>query len=475
MIKTIKTSVSLLSLTLIVSGCVSIPNIDENKVLKNPSVVINNPYRLSNPELKTVLSQNWWKEIDDEQLNQLMEKVLSNNDDMKIALLNIEKSQTNVALARSANIPSVNLDASFQREKFSENGLTPPPYGGNTINFSQVAVNSSYEFDIFGKYDSLIKEQENNVEALKLKRDAIILNLSNQVVKNYAYWQYLQIQKQHLSELNNLETAKLNMVEKKKQLGKAVEQEILNEKNNLKTIEIQQQLNQQNLKLTENNLNILTGSFNPNEFSFDEKILNYTLPQVDAVKADAVSNRPDIAYYLAVINAQSNHLQALKADFYPSFSISGDLGLQKISFANVFSLKNLFWDVGPAIHLPIFDSGKIKGNYKIAGLDKNIFIEQYNGALVKAFYDVDTELNHYKAAQKILGEQKIILKNQENDISYEEKKWKIGTISQLDWNMTQQKNLNNQLSFLDNKWNFFNAQINLINALGGTIKNNSNN
>ena len=95
--------------------------------------------------------------------------------------------------------------------------------------------------------------------------------------------------------------------------------------------------------------------------------------------------------------------------------------------------------------------------------------------MVKAFYDVDTELNHYKAAQKILGEQKIILKNQENDISYEEKKWKIGTISQLDWNMTQQKNLNNQLSFLDNKWNFFNAQINLINALGGTIKNNSNN
>lgn len=472
MIKTIKTSLSLLSLALIVSGCVSIPNIEEHRVLKNTNITINNPYRLSNPELKTVVSENWWKEIHDEQLNKLMEKVLSNNDDMKVALLNIEKSQTNVTLARSANIPSVNLDASFQREKFSENGLTPPPYGGNTINFSQMALNSSYEFDIFGKYDSLIKEQENNVEALKLKKAAIILNLSNQVVKNYAYWQYLQIQRRQLNDLNNLEATKLSMVEKKKQLGKTIEQEILNEKNNLKNIEIQQQLNQQNLKLTENNLNILTGSFNPNELSYNETILSYTLPQVDAVKADAVSNRPDIAYYLAVIKAQSNHLQALKADFYPSFSISGDLGLQKISFANVLSLKNLFWDVGPAIHLPIFDSGKIKGNYKIAGLDKNIFIEQYNGALIKAFYDVDTELNHYKVAQKVLAEQKTILKNQDSDISYEEKKWKIGTVSQLDWNTAQQKNLNNQLNFLDNKWNFFNAQINLINALGGTIKNN---
>ena len=63
------------------------------------------------------LNENWWLDFQDSQLNDLLSKVQNNNVDLKIAKLNLEKSQTYYQVIESNNYPTLNLGSSFTKER----------------------------------------------------------------------------------------------------------------------------------------------------------------------------------------------------------------------------------------------------------------------------------------------------------------------------------------------------------------------
>lgn len=468
-----RTIIKLLPIVAILSlaGCVSVPHLNEETTLVNKNITLNQEnYKLSEVKSYSVESEFWWKNLHDEQLNNLMDKALKYNDDMKIALLNIEKTKINVELAQTAQTPSLNLDGYAQRQKLSENGLTPPPYSGQMINFAQVAVNTSYDFDFFGKYDALIKEQELKLKALALKKDALVLNISNQIVKQYGYWQFLKAQEDNIITQLKIEKENVGLQQKKQDLGIGLKQNVLSEDVLLQNLEIQLTQTKQNLKQTENNIQVLVGNTEIQSLKKTTQLFAYSLPEVESIQSDVVRNRPDVAYYLMMINSQKYHLASLKADFYPSFSLTGDIGLQKVDFAHFFSIKNWFGNIGPSIHLPILDSGRIKGTYQVAGVDVNLFIAQYNQAITKSFYDINTQLYNYKNSKEILNKQQAVLSNQNQNFEFNQKQWMLGNISKLNWNTYQLQQEQNKLQFVNNQFAYFNAQIDLMNSLGGALK-----
>jgi outer membrane protein TolC len=52
--------------------------------------------------------------------------------------------------------------------------------------------------------------------------------------------------------------------------------------------------------------------------------------------------------------------------------------------ANLFTGGSFTYGVGPAIHLPIFDAGKIRANYAGATADLDGAVESYNGVVLDA-------------------------------------------------------------------------------------------
>ena len=469
--KQYRLTLGVLTFALVLSGCVAVPHLETNNMNTVPDINHISEYALTNHTGLTVLeTEKWWEEFNDSQLNTLVEKVVKNNEDMKIAQLNIEKSEQNIKLARSNYLPEVDVQGSIEREKLSEQGLYPPPYGGMVINYSQLNLTSSYTFDFFGKFDAMVKEAQSQKEGLKLKQDYLVLNLSNQTVKLYAYWQYLKAQQTLLNEQVALDQSALSLEQKRVQLGNGLPENVLNAQNRIKNTEINIETNNKDLKLTEDNLQNLAGSFKPEDMQPDTRILTQLHAPVESVSANVVKNRPDIAYYLTTIQAQESKLKELKADFYPQISISGDLGFQKIGIGQLLKKNSEFWDFGPSITFPIFDSGRIKSNYKVAGVDMNIYVEQYNQAVMKAFYDVNDELYKSKSAWAILNKQNETFLNQKDVLELNRKKYQIGTLSLLDWNKTQSSFMESNTQNLNNQYQYFSTQIDLIMALGGVAK-----
>lgn len=449
----------------LLSGCAAIPDFQENR-----QAIIKNNQEQSNFSLSQVNSinrDNWWVDFKDEQLNELLIKVKSNNVDLKVAKLNLEKSQTYYQVIESNNYPIVNFASSFNREKLSATGMTPPPYAGAVLNMGQIGLSSTYTLDYMNKNGLLLQEQKNKSEGLKNQIDNVELAINVQVIKAYIYYQYLIKEEILIQERIDLQNQILNAYKAGVVIGKYTENQLNDIKN--QNILLNNSLNTltQNKQTTLNMLIQLAGNENINikESNTIWEIKN-TNPTAK-VDIKLIRQRPDIKYYFANIEAQRNHFEALKADFYPSISLTGDLGLQKVGFSELLNQKSLFWNFGPEITLPIFDAGRIKSNYKVAGLDLNIFIENYNNAVYSAIQDVNNSLSKENMSYKNLENQTLVFNNQDKNNQNNWDLYKNGKISQVTANQSKLELLNAKEQVLNNELNYINAKLEVIQSLGG--------
>lgn len=464
-------------LTLMLStflGCSPIPKIAKNEIITPGNISTNT---LGNQKL-TFSNINWWKIYNDPVLDQLIEFALKENEDLKIAKLNILKADEAVNLSKSDSGITINLAGDLKREKLGKNGTTPPPFGGKIINIGSIGLQADYNIDLFNKVSSLTAEQKYKAEAIKLNSKWVELNISSKVARLYLYWKYLCQENAILNEQKNILTEIEKLQKTNLKIGNGIEDDIWAVQDEIRATDMLLKENELNKQLTINNLNILSGNKHNNDISsilqkdsqdlkieFKEKI---NIPF--SISSDVIINRPDVEYYLMLIKGQEKHLNAAKADFYPQFSITGQYGFEGISFNKILRKDSLLGFIGPSIYLPIFHSGAIKSTYKIAGIDMNIFIEEYNKAIINAYNDVDNELYKTKTLWSTSNDSDENFKTQTNLLSRDKKRLEIGTISKYDYLSKKYSWYNNKLDNEQQHFNLYTQQLQLINSLGGVYK-----
>lgn len=418
----------------------------------------------------------WWKVYDDEVLNQLINFALIENKDLKTARLNINKSEEGIELAKSSQGLEVNAIGNIKREKLSKNGTIPPPFDGKIFTIGALGLQGSYNIDIFNKLHSLTEEQKYKSESIKLNNKWIELNITNRVAKLYFYWNYLQQEKKILNNQKDNLKKIIRFNEKNFNIGNGIKTTIWESENELRKIESFLKENQLNIQITINNLNILTG--NKYEKKIDdllnrkqtkvETLLSLRLKIPSIISSDIIINRPDVKYYLMLIRGQEKYLIAAKADFYPQFSITGEYGFEGITLGKVLKKDSLLGFIGPSLYLPIFHSNAIKSNYKIAGIDLNIFINEYNNAIITAYNSINNELYKTKILTENLKSLKSNLITQTKILDQDKERLVIGTISQLEYTTKEYQWNSYNLNYEQENFKLSIQQLTLINVLGGS-------
>ena len=119
------------------------------------------------------------------------------------------------------------------------------------------------------------------------------------------------------------------------------------------------------------------------------------------------------------------------------------------------------------MYLPIFDSGRIKSNYKIAGVDLNIFIEQYNKTVLGAYEDVNNQLLRVKTNWETIKLDDANLMSQTELLTRNGQRLNLGTISKYDYTKAKYSWLTQSLYNSQQHYNLYSQQLDLINSLGG--------
>lgn len=461
-------------LTVFFTGCLAVPKTEFAKITKPNDIITEmkekNPLVFEN--------EKWWTVYKDTSLNSLINLVLSENKDLKIAELNTEKSLEAVNLAEAQGGLHIDFEGNFKRERETENGTVPKILVKKLFNISTLGLQAGYNVDIFNKFKNLSQEQKYRAEGVKINSKWIELSISDKTAKLYVYWKYLQEEEKNLEEQKEILSEIKNLTGKSIKIGTGTEENLRNAENNIRLLNSLIDENKMNQHITLNTLNLLAGNSHMEDIknilaenkNSMENIFKDKVKIPEKINSDIITERPDIKYYLMMIEAQKEHLKAAEADFYPQFSINGSYGFEAVNFNNLIKKGSLLGFIGPSIYLPIFHEGSIRSNYKIAGMNVNIFIEEYNKAVINAYNDIDNELYKTKTLKKSLENSEKNLLNNRKTLDENKTKLNIGTVSKYDYLLKKYNFTNSSLEDKQTHFKFYVQQINLINSIGGAYK-----
>ena len=96
------------------------------------------------------IAMDWWKALNDPQLDALMEEALRDSPSLAQALARVRLAQSRMQTEVAANQPRFAIDADETYQRFSENYYIPPPFAGTTMWIGQATANMHWDIDFWG-------------------------------------------------------------------------------------------------------------------------------------------------------------------------------------------------------------------------------------------------------------------------------------------------------------------------------------
>ncbi len=357
--------------------------------------------RAAKPADKTVADIKWQEFFINEQLQKLIGLALENNRDLRIAALNIEKSQALYRIQRADLFPTVNAAGSAVEAR------TPGVLSssGHTITTRQYNVNlwvSDYELDLFGRVRSLKDQALEEFFATEEARRSVQISLVAEVASNYLT---LAADKEHLKiaqETLDSQQASHNLIKRRFEAGASSELDLRQAQTSVDSARVDIALFTSLVAQDENALALVIGSPIPAD------LLPSGLSTITALKelgaglpSEVLQRRPDIIQSEHFLKAANANIGAARAAFFPSITLTTSIGLSSDQLDGLFKGDTWTWSFIPRITLPIFDAGRNQANLKVSEVDREIFLAQYEKTIQNAFREVADALAQYGT----LGEQ----------------------------------------------------------------------
>src|SRR5947207_10086315 len=138
---------------------------------------------------------NWWKAFNDPQLEALINEALAGAPTLNIAAARTRKALAAADTTKAALYPQVDGSFSSTRERFSGQGLVPPPMAGTWNTVNQLQVTLGWELDFWGKNRSAYESAVGEAKAAEVDEHAARLALSADIAQAYVRLQraYLEL------------------------------------------------------------------------------------------------------------------------------------------------------------------------------------------------------------------------------------------------------------------------------------------
>ena len=129
-----------------------------------------------------------------------------------------------------------------------------------------------------------------------------------------------------------------------------------------------------------------------------------------SVPAELLRRRPDIRAAELLAAGQCARIGVAKSDFYPSFSLFGEIGFQTSShagassgnanFGNLLDGDSVFSAFGPTFQWPIFNYGRIKNNVRVQDARFQQLLVNYQNTVLNAAQEAEDALVGFLKAQE---------------------------------------------------------------------------
>ena len=187
----------------------------------------------------------------------------------------------------------------------------------------------------------------------------------------------------------------------------------------------------------------------------------------DRLPADLLGRRPDLLAGQARIDASVAGLRVARDDFLPNINISALAGLASIGIGGLFTSGAAQYGGGPAISLPIFESGKLKAQYRGATADLDRAVADYDDAVLGAVRESADALTQLRSTDADLARQAEVVAGLRETVRLDQVRTATGLGSQLDSINSGFRLLEAEQALVGLQGDALTRRVQLIAALGG--------
>lgn len=410
---------------------------------------------------QAIYADQWWTLFGDAQLNQLVDAVLAKNADLAVAGMTLKQARLQAELAENQQKPRVNSTVSTGHQ-FDLNSSNDSSSG------LSLGAGLNYEVDLFGK---LARQTEvKRWEALATEQDlqATAQSLIGTTAK--LYWQLAYYNESRTTAEQSIATSQklYDLVKVQYQAGAVsgldltqAEQSVQSQKASLSQI-------QQSLVETRTAIAVLL-HMPVQQLNIDEpkRLPRLALPSIAAgLPADILSRRPDLKAAELRLRESLATKDATTASYYPSISLTGNLGSSSTSLTQL--LKNPALTLGASLSLPFLQYNDMKRDLAISQLDYEKAIVQYRQTLYQAFADVENALSARTELSQQVQLQQRNLELAEKVERLTQVRYRYGAVALKTLLDQQETTRTARLTLVNTKQSQYNAYVILMQALGGS-------
>lgn len=445
----------------LLAGCVAVPH-------EQPRVAQTEAQSLGLEARPAIIDEKWWEVLNDPQLNQLVESGLAGNPTLDVALARLRRAQAEVSIEHAGLLPRINGTGFANRAHIGDK-LAPTPIGGSTANLAIVGANLDWDIDLFGRQKALVAQARASEAAARLDAAAARLAIATSVSQTYIGLaqaneqirvadRFVEIRRQSLvyvrSRIQNQLSSEFDQRTAETLLAEAQQAKVRAEK-------------QRDLLI--HALAALAGRGADLYRMITRPVLALDRPPSvpDVLPADLLGRRPDLLAGQARINAAVSGRKVARAEFLPDVNLQSLAGLASIGLGNIFTGGAGSYAGGAALHVPIFEGGRLRAQYRSATADLDAAVADYDGMVFDAVRETADALTAVHASDADLIQQDLVVAGLRDTVRLDHVRVATGLGSRLDAIDSGFRLLEAEQTLVDLRADSLVRRVQLIVALGG--------
>ncbi|RDS81404.1 efflux transporter outer membrane subunit [Dyella psychrodurans] len=455
-------------LTFALAGCATSGGLHTNGTSIDPSS-LKAERSLANVQVSDAAwpKDDWWTGLGDPQLNTLIAEALHDNPTLAMADARAREAQAEAGAADAARKPTVGVGASVAEARIP---TSIPVLGtGHAAAAKYVYGSFKWDLDLWGGQRAAWEAAVGQSRAAQVDAQAARIEVSTNVARAYVQLGYAYaLQDVATAELKRASDVR-DLTRKRVAAGIDSQIQLKQSDSEVASAEGQKALADRAIDAARSALSVLLGKGPDRGLDIGRPQLlppgALTVPS--NLPVDLVGHRADLVAARWRVEATTKNIKAAKTEFLPNVNIGALAGLVSLGGGNLFSLQNRFYEVAPAVSLPIFDGGRRRANLDSKDAQYDLAVAQYNQTLVSAVNEVSDDYDAIASAQQQIDAQQRAVDAASDAWKLAEQRYKSGIGSYLEALSVRQELLaaEQRMAQLHAQQSDLNVQ--LIQALGG--------
>jgi len=373
--------------------------------------------------------REWWKLFKDTELNSLVARALSRNQEIKAADARVKEARAMSAMARARYFPAVDMGVEADRSRFRFRG---PGGGSNTLNSYSIPIDLRYEVDVWGKVRRQVEGATASEQASEELLNALRLSIAAETAQTYWALRAVDADRAVLARTLEVRTRAFDLLTKRRDAGTISGLDLARAETELASAEADRlQLDQTRAELV-NALAVLCGTTATGARIGEISTLPAPPSVPVSIPSEVLRQRPDVRAAERNVAAANAQIGVATAAYFPTISINASSGFDSLTVNNLFEASSMVWSIGASALTPLTNLRFLQSQRRATVAAHEAASADYRQTVLESIREVENALQAAAVLQQRQAAQDKAVTAARKTFDLSVKRFNAGLVSFLD-------------------------------------------